>query len=154
MSQHIQEFWARLCAVMLLADCCFLVWAINIDGSWPRPFIEYWPGCFTSHKDSYRPGEPIKLRIVATKQSDLAGDVSWSLVNRDTGEVTYFATRQTTLGPGLNDTLVRVGVIPTRIDPGHYRLDGLVTYNVNPLRMITYRMQSNLFAIEGGADGS
>lgn len=145
---------AQLSTLILITLSAYLIYSTNIDGSWPKPFIQYWDGCFSSIEARYKPGDPVRLRIVATKQNHLAGDVSWSMVNQQTREVTYFATRQTVLDAGFNDTIVRIGVVPAKIEPGLYSLKGLVSYNVNPFRTITYRLQSDQFTIEGPSDGN
>lgn len=147
------HFLAQLSALILIAMVAHFPYSDNIDGSWPNPFIQYWEGCFTSVQTSYKPGDPVRLRVVATKRSQIAGDVSWSMVNQHTGEVTYFEPRQTVLDAGFNDTIVRIGVVPSKIEPGPYRLNGLVSYNVNPFRNITYLLQSDQFTIEGPSDG-
>jgi hypothetical protein len=140
-------------ALCMIAITALGFWSVVIDGEYYKPVVTYWPGCFTATKDVYFPGEPLTMRVVATKTRSMPGTVTWSLVNRKTLEVvSSFAPRSTVIGTGYNDSVVQILVIPERTPAGTYFARGMATYSVNPFRDISYPLNSNTFQIqEGGA---
>jgi hypothetical protein len=129
----------------------FLMWSVFIDGEIYRPPVIYWEGCFTPTQEVFHPGDPLTLRVIATKQRALPGFVTWSLVNSKTLEVaSSFVARSTVIGVGYNDSTVQVFLIPEKTPPGVYFARGMATYPINSLKDITYSLQSGKFRIESG----
>jgi hypothetical protein len=128
--------------------CAYVFWLIAIDGEYYKPVIQYWEGCFTPSKEALSPGDSIILRVVATKNRTLVGEVSWTLVNAHTRQVVaFFLTRPTVMRKGYNDANVNVGIVPTYIEEGYYFMNGMVTYSVNPLKEVAYQLESAPFYI-------
>jgi hypothetical protein len=135
-------------SVLISTLCLWLFFAMVIDGEYINRPVIYWEGCFGSVQPVYYPGDEIKLRVFATKMRNIPGTVDWSLINSDTKEQINFQRRQTLLGLGYHDYSVRVGVVPQYIDPGHYRMIGMVTFSVNSVRDLSLNLMSDVLIIQ------
>jgi hypothetical protein len=137
-----------ICFCMLVLTS-WMVWALLIDGEFYKPPVMYWGGCFAATKPTFVPGDPLTMRVIATKTRAIPGSVSWSLVNKNTLEVVAnFEPRATVIGIGLNDVTVNIFEIPNRIPDGIYFARGMASYEVNVLRTIVYPLQSDTFWIK------
>ena len=140
---------AATMSLCLLLVTGYLGWSVLIDGEFYKPPVTYWGGCFTPTKAVFRPGEPLTLRVIATKSRAIPGTITWSLINTKTLEVaSSFVARSTVIGVGYNDSRVQVFMIPENTPPGEYAARGMATYTVNQLRDISYPLQSGIFRIE------
>lgn len=142
----------RVTATCLVLLMLYVFWHVVIDGTLIGKPVEYWPGCFTSIRTSYTPGDSIRLMISASKYKSLRGEVTWNLMNLETHELFKFAARETTLGTGTHTYNIPVAVVPARATPGKYQMIGMVTYQVNPLKVVTYQLQSDNFTVREGGD--
>jgi hypothetical protein len=143
----------KLAALSMVALGVWVVYTTEIEERIYPPIV-YWEGCFTSVKSEYHPGEDIVLRVIATKYRILPGSVTWRLVNEDTREVFTFAAGPPTIKHvGYVDDNVHILTIPSRIDPGRYYLEGMVTFDLNVNKTVSYPLRSNLFTILPSENG-
>jgi hypothetical protein len=71
--------------------------------------------------------------------------VQWSLVNQ---RIQYFVPRELPLPSGVVDQWVELKErIPKSCAAGEHRFEGVVTYVVNPLRSITYKVVTRPFHV-------
>ena len=118
-------------------------WLVFIDGTVYRPVVTYDHHVFPVENYFYSPGEIVKARIEAYKSRDLVGEVRWSLVNH---RITYFAPRELPLPSGVVDGWFPVEKLPS-CEMGEYHFEGLVSYKVNFLRTVTYKVKTGSFRI-------
>lgn len=88
-------------------------------------------------------GESMKYRRVVTKLMDIQGSVSCSIVD---GIEYKLPQRISTTKLGLNDS-IQILVIPNQIETGTYRYACDVTFDVNPIRKITYHTTTEKFKV-------
>jgi hypothetical protein len=69
--------------------------------------------------------------------------VQWSLVD---GIIRYYAPRNLPLPRGAVDAWAQIEKIPDCAS-GRYHLEGVVTYPVNPIKTVTYRVRTEDFEI-------
>jgi hypothetical protein len=143
----------KAAALSMVALGLWTIYTTTIE-EWVYPPIHYWEGSFTATKAEYYPGDEVALRVVATKYRLLPGIVSWRLVNEETKEVFTFASRPPTIkSTGYIDENVRILTLPSRIDPGRYHLEGMVTFELNANKTVSYSLHSNSFIILPPANG-
>lgn len=141
------SIWPGFTSICIFILTVVFAWLMLIDGTLANRPVTYWEGCFGAEKTLYHPGDAVSLRIVATKAYPIHGAVTWALVNAATGQTIPFAERPTMLDAGYSDRLVQVAVIPKRIDPGRYYMEGGVVFPVNEFRSVTYHLRSDEFEV-------
>jgi hypothetical protein len=143
----------KLAALSMVALGLWVVYTTSVEEV-VNPPLSYWAGSFTSVKSEYYPGEDVILRVVATKYRLLPGSVAWRLTNDETGEVFSYAARPPTIkSPGYVDENVHILTLPTRIDPGRYHLEGMITFELNTNKMISYPLHSDSFTVLPSENG-
>jgi hypothetical protein len=140
----------QVCALCLLAIVGYVTFCITIDGVYVNQPAIYWEGSFSIPDNKIFPGDALLARIVVTKIGTVHGDAAWSLVNVDTREVITFYPRSTILGSGFHDSNVRIATIPLTATPGKYFARGIISYQVNPLKIISFQATSEEFIVEEG----
>jgi hypothetical protein len=129
---------AALLATVLV--CGFLMFA---DGTLWHPIVAYDRMVFPTAKNAYAPGEAVYARVEAYKSRDIIGEIQWSLVNH---KITYYTPRPLPLPSGVVDGWFEIEKLP-KCEAGEYHFEGIVTYHVNPLRVVTYKVQTSPFTI-------
>ena len=151
-SPTLNELAIRLSATCLLVLTVYIVWSLSIDGTLTNKPVVYWPGCFGVTKHHFHPGEDITARVVATKYSTLKGDVNWNLMNLDTKRVYPYAPRKTVLDQGFADYTMSLATLASDVPSGRYKMLGMVTFSVNPLKDITYALSTDEFEVQNGTN--
>jgi hypothetical protein len=143
----------KAAALSMVALGIWVIYTTSIEEV-VNPPVSYWTGSFASVKPEYYPGEDVVLRVVATKYRLLPGSVAWRLTSDDTGEVfTYAARPPTVKGIGYVDENVHILTLPTRIDPGRYHLEGMITFELNTNKMVSYPLHSDSFTVLPSPNG-
>jgi hypothetical protein len=140
----------RTSSAALIFAALVCAWWSFIDGSLVNPPIIYWPGSFSIVAGSYRPGDVVQIRLVATKITDSRGRVHWTMIsegNQGSNYVIHFEVRSTSLGPGYSDAIIPVLTLPLNCPPGRYHLHGYAEYEANPIRTISISMTSDSFEV-------
>lgn len=142
-------------SVLITILCAYIFYAMVIDGELLNRPVTYWPGCFTSTKSVYGANDDIKLRVIATKHRPIVGSVMWQMVSVDSRQVVaQFLARPTVLGEGFHDYSIKVGEVPVNTPDGKFFMRGMVVFPINPLKDITYTLQSDVFEVQNGANHS
>ena len=94
--------------------------------------------------DTVKQGEVLALEVTYTKRMDLTGmGVRWFVDG-----ISYATAPQPGRLPvGENQRIVREVVVPITLPPGEYHLNSIITFEVNPLRSVSYSYDSPPFTV-------
>ena len=98
---------------------------------------------FEMQKEEYRAGEPLTFRTAFCKR----GHYEAELIYHVEDGVTYLLPRQVTKSDEGCQDFVSSTFITPNIEPGTYKITAIITYQVNPIRKVSYYMESNEFKI-------
>lgn len=118
-------------------------WMLFVDGAFVRIPVVYDRHQFPVNQKVYLPGETVLARVEAYKSLDLVGSVQWSLVDH---QIRYYKARNLPLPRGVVDAWFPIETIP-ECASGTYHFEGIVSYRVNPLRVVTYKVRTDDFEI-------
>lgn len=139
--------WAIVVSSVVLLTLVFLVgYLMLLDGTVINPVITYETMVFPVDKSIYAPGDMVVARNRFYKSRDLMGTMRWNLVNH---KIQEYATKDISLPMGVHDIWFPIEKLPNTScgNGGEYHFEGLVEYQVNPLRTITYKISTEPFRI-------
>lgn len=90
------------------------------------------------------PGDAIKYELNYCKYTDIPSTVRRTMID---GQVITLVATQGRLPSGCHKTEVSTGIVPDTINPGHYYLDVLIDYQVNPIRTETIHYRTQYFQV-------
>jgi hypothetical protein len=92
------------------------------------------------------PGEPILYRVDVCKNTDATALVARQLVG-DNGRFISLGSSVTSVPSGCSKTISATTILPQGVPPGQYHLELSITYQINALRTIVVRVQTDTFTV-------
>lgn len=135
-----------LTGFVLLTGITAFYWAF-FDGDIVHKVIEFEnPTQLKPEKDTYRPGELVRVYMTFCKYRNVTPTFESAIVNQ---VLTPYPPRQGTLGTTgcYKDLLVDLETIPVNAHPGTYHFNRVLHYPSNPLRSITVELRTTNFTI-------
>lgn len=120
-----------------------------VDGTIWRPVVTYDSTILPVDKGVYSPGELVLAKVEFYKSRDEIGEMKWNLVNH---KIIAFSPRKISIPSGVTEKWFPVEKLP-QCEKGEYHFEGLVSYRVNPLRVVTYKLKTQPFLIMPDATG-
>jgi hypothetical protein len=148
--------WRKIEAagVAVLAGLLFLAtlvvgFMMFVDGTIWNPPVVYDTLILPTDKTEYQPGSIVSVFLDVSKNRNIGGNVTWSLVN---GRVFPYSRRSLHSPMGAYEkwyTLINERLPTDNLGlPGSvYHFEALVEYQVNPLRVVTYKLRTTPFTI-------
>lgn len=137
--------WVLVGTSMLL---CVALWVsgylVFLDGTVFNPVVTYETPEFPVSKSIYAPGEIVEARRQFAKHRNLKGTIKWSLVNH---RIIPYTSREIALPVGIIDAWSPVERLPDVLESGEYHFEGLICYQVNPLRVVSYPIKTERFRV-------
>lgn len=137
--------WAMVGFSMLL---CVTIWVLGymvfLDGTVFNPVVTYDTQTFQTNKSIYEPGDMVEARRQFAKHRDIKGKIQWSLVNH---RIISYTTKELALPTGVIDAWSLVEKLPEVLESGEYHFEGLLCYQVNPLRVVSYPIRTEPFLV-------
>jgi len=99
---------------------------------------------YEMQKEVYKVGEPLTFRTAFCKTGNVEAELIYQI---EDGVVYGMPNRVSKSSEGCKD-FVDASLVTPNVPSGEYRLKGIITYQVNPVRKISYTMYSNTFRIE------
>jgi len=124
--------------VVVLGIMFLLYWSL-----WPYDIIDYKVDYFEMQKDEYRVGEPLTYRIAFCKKGSYTGTVIRTLKD---GVIYIYPEITSRISEGCIDQISTTTIVPN-VPTGTYVFRNEVIYKVNPIREISYIMESKPFKI-------
>jgi hypothetical protein len=141
--QKVEAWGVVILAGLLFLAMIVIGWMMFIDGTIWRPVIVYESTLLETDKSIYSPGDLVYARIEFYKSRNLVGEQKWNLVD---GRIFPYASRKVSIPSGVTDKWVLIEKLPN-CETGEYHFEGLSTYQVNPLRSISYKLKTKPFRI-------
>jgi hypothetical protein len=143
--------WRKVLAidVTVLAGLLFVAMMVFgylafLDGSVVGPVVTYETQVLPTDAKTYAPGDAVLARVQFLKHRDIVGEMKWNLVNH---RVYPYASRVISIPHGVVDAWFPVEHLPTGCAEGEYHFEGIVSYRVNPLRVVSYQLRTDPFLI-------
>jgi len=128
-----------LSVFMLVSVLVLLYWHLK-----DYRVIDWQIAHYEMQKESYKVGEPLTFRTAFCKSGDYEAKLIYQV---EDGVVYGMPIRISGSSEGCRDFIDGTLITPN-IPEGNYRLKGIITYRVNPVKEVTYIMYSNTFRIE------
>ena len=90
-------------------------------------------------------GDILKFHWSYCKHRDIAGKVQMKFIDTIQYNLREYQSKRDV---GCNDPLAITSLrVPEILPPGDYTLEQIITYEINPLRTVSYKLHSNSFRI-------
>jgi hypothetical protein len=140
----IRDWMLVIASGFLLVSVLVVGYLMFLDGSVIDPVIQYESTMLPVQHSIYSPGDVVVARIQFYKSRDIVGEMKWNLVNH---RIYPYSSKQISMPMGVADIDFPVEKLPEGCALGTYHFEGLVSYRVNPLRVVTYRLKTESFQI-------
>lgn len=138
------KIWSLVIASWVLCLAVLVVgFMLFVDGTIWKPVVTYERAEFPVSQKVYTPGETVVARVEAYKSRDLVGTIQCALVNH---KMTYFLPRPLPMPHGVIDVWAPMETIPD-CSSGQYHIECTVSYPVNILNLVTYKVRTEEFEI-------
>jgi hypothetical protein len=141
--RKIEAWGVVVLSGLLFVAMIVMGWMMFVDGTIWRPVITYDNSLLETDKTIYAPGDLVYAKVEFYKSRDLVGEQKWNLVN---GRVFAYASRKVSIPSGVTEKWMLIEKLP-HCEKGEYHFEGLSTYQVNPLRSISYKLKTRPFMI-------
>lgn len=135
-------------AFLLFVAILVFGFLLYVDGTLYRPPVVYDSTILPTDRTEYRAGDIVSVHLDVSKNRNIEGCVTWSLVN---GRVFPYAKRKLSSPAGAYEkwfTLSNEPLPTANLNSnGTYHYEALVEYRVNPLRVVTYKLKTTPFKI-------
>lgn len=145
----------RLTVIYLLLSTSVVLYVLFL-AFWPVTAIEVQPQPYVLENTEVAAGEFIEYHIFYCRYTDVDSKVIHQMVNLDSGtrfrinDEYQFYNAQASDGLRLRegcDEVVKAVRIPSYVEQGRYYLEEVVSYQVNPLQLVTYNFITEDFKV-------
>lgn len=140
----IKDWAIAVLSGLLLVSVLVVGYLAFLDGTVVNPVISYKTSVLTTDEAIYSPGDLVMAKVQFFKSRNIVGTMKWNLVNH---RVFAYAAKEISLPIGVYDLWNPIERLPTTCAAGEYHFEGIVSYRVNPLRVVTYKLQTEPFRI-------
>jgi hypothetical protein len=144
MLRIVRDWSVVMMAGLLLVAVLACGYLMFLDGTVIDPVIRYESKLLPVQHSIYSPGDVVVARIQFYKGRDVVGEMKWNLVNH---RIYPYAPKKISMPMGVADVDFPIEKLPDGCALGTYHFEGLVSYRVNPLRVITYQLKTEPFQI-------
>lgn len=148
MSNYKKIYLAICLSIITFGIILYGYWYF-IDGVFVNVPIKTNTSIVKTDKNTYQIGDPIAVKWNYYKGVDTTSTISVNLVD---GIIYMLPNVHSTRPVGQYDSYTVVSEIPKAVPTGEYQLQGIVHFEVNPVKNIDYKVTSNNFYIIGNGD--
>lgn len=127
----------------LLVCMMVLGWLLFVDGTLVNPVIVHESEVLETDRGFYKPGDIVYAKMEFYKARNIVGELRWNLVD---GRIFPYAPRAIAMPVGIVEKWVPVEKLPG-CESGEYHFEGIASYRVNPIRVVTVKLRTKPFNI-------
>jgi len=140
---------AWVCITIVAFGMGLLFYWSFIDGKYVNVPLTFNSNQVATEKQTYKKGDPVAIQWDYCKGVDTVSDISITLTD---GIIYFLPPIKSNRTVGCYNSFTVITKIPDAIKSGDYKLDGTITFKINPIKNINYKVESNMFWIDENDD--